>query len=297
MKKLFTLILLTFVAAFIFTGCEKDGNTGTLHLSITDAPVDNFDVVGVWLTISEIQYHMNDNEWMTFEEFEGPQEFNILELTNGESELLGSFEMEAGTYTQLRFILEAPDFGGPNPTNPGCYIEFTDESTEPLFVPSGHQSGWKAVGQFKVPSNGDVSVTADFDARKSVLHMTGAGRYILKPTIRLIVDNQSGQIAGGVSNIPEGKDIVIYAYEDGTYTESEADEPADEETPRFPNAITSSMVCDSDSYHLSYLAPGTYDLVVTSSVDGEFEEVLGIVEDVVVESRKTTNMPIDISAL
>jgi len=295
MKKVFSLIILTIVAAFIFTGCEKNANTGTLHLSITDAPVDKSDVAGVWLTITEIQYHMNDNEWMTFEEFEGPQEFNILELTNGESALLGSFEMEAGTYTQLRFILEAPDFGGPNPTNPGCYIEFNDESTEPLFVPSGHQSGWKAVGQFKVPSNGDVSVTADFDARKSVIHVTGSGRYILKPTIRLIVDNQAGQIAGGVSNIPEGTDIVVYAYEDGAYTSEEAEDPVDENTPRFPNAVTSSMVCESDSYHLAYLMPGTYDLVVTSSIDGEFQDVLGIVEDVVVESRKTTNMPIDIS--
>ncbi|MFO7852467.1 MAG: DUF4382 domain-containing protein [Bacteroidota bacterium] len=296
MKKLFSLIILTFVAAFIFTGCEKDGNTGTLHLSITDAPVDNSDVVGIWLTISEVQYHMNDNEWMTFENFEGPQEFNILELTNGESELLGSFEMTAGKYTQLRFMLDAPDYGIPNPANPGCYIEFADESTKPLFVPSGHETGWKAVGQFTVPSNGDVSVTADFDARKSVVKAGITGMYILKPTIRLIVDNQAGQIAGGVTNIPEDTDIVIYAYEDGTYTEDEADDPA-EGDPRFPNAVTSSIVGDTDSYHLAYLAPGTYDLVVTTSVDGEFGEVLGIIEDVVVESRKTTNMPIDISAL
>ena len=297
MKNFFSLFIMSLLVSFIFTGCEKNSSTGTLHLSITDAPIDKSDITGVWLTIMEIQYHMNDNEWMTFEEFEGPQEFNILELTNGESALLGSFEMEAGTYTQLRFILDAPDFGVHNPTNPGCYIEFADESTEPLFVPSGHESGWKAVGQFKVPLNGDVSVTADFDARKSVIHVTGSGRYILKPTIRLIVDNQAGQIAGGISNIPEGKDIVIYAYEDGTYTAEEADDPVDESTPRFPNAITSCIVCESDSYHLAYLAPGTYDLVVTSSVDGEFQEVLGIVEDIVVESRKTTNMPIDISDL
>ncbi len=297
MKNVFRLIVISLVAAFIFTGCENNNNnTGTLNLSITDAPVDNSDIAGVWLTITEIQYHMNDSEWMTFEEFEGPQEFNILELTNGESALLGSFEMEAGIYTQLRFILDAPEFGSQNMVNPGCYIEFTDESQEPLFVPSGHESGWKAVGMFKVPINGVVSVTADFDARKSIFK-TGAGRYTLKPTIRMIVDDQAGQIAGGVTNIPEGFDIVVYAYEDGVYTEDEAADPSDEETPRFPNAVTSSMVCDTDSYHLSFLAPMVYDLVVTSSIDGEFQEVIGIIEDVVVESRKTTNMPIDISAL
>jgi hypothetical protein len=296
MKNVLRLVLLSFIAVFAFTSCQKDTNTGTLNLSVTDAPVDQSDIAGVWLTITEIQYHMNDSEWMTFEEFEGPQEFNILELVNGESELLGSFEMEAGIYTQLRFILDAPEFGGPDMTNPGCYIEFNDESQAPLFVPSGHESGWKAVGQFRVPSNGEVSATADFDARKSVFR-NGAGKYILKPTIRLVIDDQAGQIAGGLSNIPEDVDIVVYAYEDGTWAESEADDPADEETPRFPNAVTSSIACDADCYHLAFLAPGLYDLVVTTSVDSEFQEVLGIVEDVEVESRKTTNMPIDISSL
>jgi hypothetical protein len=297
MKNLFRLIVLSLVAAFIFTGCENNNkNTGTLNLSITDAPVDLSEVAGIWLTITEIQYHMNDSEWMTFEEFEGPQMFNILELTNGESALLGSFEMEAGIYTQLRFLLDAPESGSPDMGNPGCYIEYKDETEEPLFIPSGGESGWKAVGQFVVPSNGDVSVTADFNARKSVFK-TGADRHTLKPTIRLIIDDQAGQIAGGITNIPEGVDIVVFAYEDGTYTVEEADDPADEETPRFPNAVTSSMVCDTDCYHLSFLAPMTYDLVVTSYIDGEFQEVLGIIEDVVVESRKTTNMPIDISAL
>ncbi|MBS0012278.1 MAG: DUF4382 domain-containing protein [Bacteroidales bacterium] len=296
MKKLISLLLLPAIAAFFFIGCENSDNKGTLHLSITDAPVDMTEVAGLYLTITEVQYHMNDGEWYVFEGFEGPQEFNILELTNGESALLGSFELEAGTYTQLRFMLDAPVFGTPNPANPGCYILFSDESTEPLFVPSGHQTGWKAVGQFTVPSNGDVSVTADFDARKSVIKAGMTGMYILKPTIRLIVDDQAGQIVGGLSNIPEGVDIVIYAYEDGIYAAEEADDPADDQ-PRFPNAISSCIVDDSDSYHLAYLAPGTYDLVITTAIDGEFQEVLGIVEDIEVESKKTTSVPIDLSAL
>ncbi len=296
MKKLRSLLFLPFFALFLFTGCEKDGNTGTLNLSITDAPIDDADVTGVWLNITEIQYHMSDDEWYTFEGFDGPKEFNLLELTNGVSELLGSFEMEAGTYTQLRFMLDAPVMGGAAHNNPGCYIEFADGSTEQLFVPSGHQSGWKAVGAFTVPANGTVDITADFDARKSVIK-TGVGNYILKPTIRLMVDNQAGQISGGITNIPEGTDIVVFAYEDDTYEASEADEPANDTIPRFPNAVTSGIADDEGSYHLVYLAPTTYDLVVTTSVDGEFGEVLGKVEDVVVESKKTTNIPIDISGL
>ncbi|MDK2979301.1 MAG: hypothetical protein PWP52_2015 [Bacteroidales bacterium] len=299
MKKIISLIVLTVFAAFVFVSCEDDSDAtkGTLTLSITDAPIDMSTVSAVYLTINEIQYNKSGQSWMTFEGFEGPQKFNILELTRGESALMGSFELEAGTYTQLRFMLDAPEFGTPNPTNPGCYIEFTDGTEQPLFVPSGHETGWKGIGAFKVPANGEVAVTADFDARKSVMEQGANDFYILKPTIRLIVDNQAGQIAGGITNIPEGVDIIVYAYEDGMYTESEAEEPVSDTIARFPNAITSDISCEEENYHLAYLAPMTYDLIVTSAIEGEFQEVLGIVEDVVVESRKTTNQPIDLSSL
>jgi hypothetical protein len=298
MKKLISLIVLISFASFLFFSCEEeDSSKGTLTLSITDAPIDAPTVAGVYLTITEIQYHKSGNDWITFEEFEGPQKFNILELTEGESALLGSFTLDAGHYTQLRFILDAPEYGIPNPSNPGCYIEFADATQEPLFVPSGYETGWKAVGGFTVPSNGDVAITADFDARKSVIETGVSGFYILKPTIRLIVDDQAGQITGGVTNIPDGVDVIIYAYEDGVYTSAEAKDPVNDTTARFPNTVTSDGVNDEGNYHLAFLAPMTYDLVVATFTEGEFHEVLGIVEDVVVESKKTTNQPIDLSSL
>ncbi len=297
MKKILSFLMVISFASFLITSCEEEDNSkGTLILSITDAPIDMSTVEAVYLTINEIQYNKSGGSWMTFEEFEGPQEFNILELTEGESALLGSFELDAGNYTQLRFILDSPTLGEGNQANPGCYIEFKDGTEEALFVPSGHESGWKGVGAFKVPSNGEVAITADFDARKSVMKQGANDFYILKPTIRLIVDDQSGQIAGGVSNIPEGIDVVVYAYENDTYTAEEAADPTSDTIPRFPNAVTSDIV-DTDSYHLAFLAPMTYDLVVVSSIDGEFQEILGMVEDVTVESRKTTSQPIDLSSL
>ena len=173
-------------------------------------------------------------------------------------------------------------------------------SSSSLFLLDGAGSfsgagSFAGVGGFDVPLNGDVAITADFDARKSI-YITGADKYILKPTIRLIVDNQAGQIVGGVSNLPPDTDLIIFAYEDGTYSESEAADPVDELTPRFPNAITSDDICEDYGYKLAFLAPGMYDLVIAAYVDGEFTEVLGIVEDVTVESNKATNVPIDISS-
>jgi hypothetical protein len=297
MKRTLFVFLAVILPFFIFTACNKDkGTSGTVNLSITDAPVDSDGITGVFITVLEIQYHTHENEWKVFEDYEGPKSFNLLDLQRGESELLGSFEMEAGTYTQIRFMLDAPVFGTGQHSNPGCYLEFSDGSQINLFVPSGAQTGYKAVGAFTVPINGSVDVTADFDVRKSVVKAGASGKYLLKPTIRLIVDNQSGQIAGEVTNIPEQSNIVIYAYTGDTYDESEAEEPAEEEV-RFPNAISSDMVDENGLYLLAYLAPGTYDLVIVSTDGGDITEVLGVVENILVESRETTIVDIDIEDL
>ena len=305
MKTKITLIIALLVSLGMFMGCEEDntGQTGTLALSLTDAPIDDTSVTGVWVTITGIQYHMKDSAWKDFEGFQGPQKFDLLALTDSISEMLGTAEIEAGQYGQLRFMLDAPEKGQGPPTSPGCYIEFDDGDTEPLFVPSGGQSGYKAVGAFRVPSNGTVEVTADFDARKSVRETGGMQeRYILQPTIRLVVNNQAGSIAGEVTNLPtDGSNITIYAYEADAYTSDEADDPAEGET-RFPKAVTSDMVgdnCDNSQncYHLYYLAPTTYDLVVVKTLDGEFQKVMGASENVVVESRKNTGHPIDLDDL
>ncbi|MFW6095872.1 MAG: DUF4382 domain-containing protein [Bacteroidota bacterium] len=289
-------ILAGIFALFLgFTACEdedKDG-TGTMNLELTDAPVDNPDITGVWVTIKGLEYHKQNNDWETFDEYEGPKEVNLLELTDSMTEMLGSFEMEAGQYNQLRFILDAPVRGESTPSNPGSYLEYSDGETESLFVPSGGESGYKAVGSFTVPVNGSVDITADFDARKSVVKSGASGIYILKPTIRLTVDNEAGTIAGNITNIPSEGELVVYAYEDDTYDESEAADPDDEEA-RFPNAVTSNVVEDEGEYKLWYLAPMTYDLVVAHQIDGEFQEVVGTAEDITVESNKTATENIEL---
>jgi hypothetical protein len=159
--------------------------TGTLKLYLCDAPLDAENVTGVYITINEIQYH-RDGQWITCEEFEGNQTYNLLELTGGNSALLGELKLPAGHYTQIRFMLDIPEKGS-SLASPGCYIEFADHPTEPLFAPSGGETGYKAIGNFEVSVNETVEVTADFDVHKAVV-LAGSS-YILKPTIKLIVND------------------------------------------------------------------------------------------------------------
>jgi len=294
------------LVALLAIGCGEstgpgDGSTpgngstaeelGTLVLKLTDAPADAKEIAGVYIAINKIEVNKSTSDtadWTTVKEYDEPLVYNLLELTGGDFALLGEFELTAGQYNQIRFILDIQEQGQQPPTTPGCYVEFTDESQEPLFVPSGGQSGYKAVGAFQVPVNGEVEVTVDFDVRKA-LHVTGQGnnqRYILKPTLRLIVDSQAGNIGGTVTVDTTYSDMVIFAYEDGDWDISEADDPAEGES-RFPNAVTSAKVGDDSSYVLAYLAYGTYDVVVAGYNGETFGEVLGTVSGVVLDSNHT----------
>lgn len=293
------IALIAFSMLFAVSACDKDpdqGETGMLKLHLTDAPLDTDGITGVYITFTEIHYHTPTGSWQVFDEFEEPVTINLLDLTRGETEFLGFFEMQPGTYTQIRFMLEAPERGQGPPTTPGAYLEFEDGSTQALFVPSGSQSGFKAIGRFDIPLNGIVEVTADFDVRRSVVRAGNSGKYILKPIIRLIVNDQAGKIRGEVFNIPDNMDVVVYAYEHGTYNVSEAAEPADEAV-RFPNAINSDRVCENHQYHLDFLAAGLYDLVMVGLDGGEFLEVLGMLEEVEVTAGQTTLLDIDLETL
>jgi len=290
-------MLIAIVTTIYLTSCEEQTGSGIIKLSITDSPIDTGNVTGVFITVTEIQVRNSDSVWLTMDNFDGPKIYNLMDLTRGVSDLLGNFSLDGGRYNQIRFILDAPVKGTSKPVTPGCYIQFTDSSTEPLFVPSGAQSGFKAVGSFTVPVNGTVDITADFDVRKSVIKTGSAtSRYILKPVIRLIADNQAGSISGNITNIPEGTSIVIYAYTSGTYKEEEANTPTVEGN-RFPAAVSSDMADSQGFYHIAFLAEGGYDLVITTKVNNSFGEVLGIINNIPVVSKKTTRQDIDLSQL
>jgi hypothetical protein len=286
------LVAILGIVATAGLSCGGVSEVGTLALYLSDAPIDAENVTGVYITINEIQYHMDD-QWVTCPEFQAPKTYNLLELADGNSTLLGELVLPGGHYNQIRFILDIPEMGQ-NPANPGCYIEFADNSTRPLFVPSGNTTGYKAVGEFTVPINGTVEVTADFDVRKAVV--LGESHYILKPTIRLVVNNEAGRISGLITNNSAYSDIIVFAYEDGTWADTEDDEPV-YPASRFPNAVNSGKMCDVGHYTIPYLAAGTYDLVVAGYNNGDFGEVLGFVSDVKVESNHTTVQNIDTNVL
>lgn len=175
--------------AILFTGCGLSDNneTGTFQVLLTDAPA-NYE--SVFIDIREVRIHRSnsandqDNGWITVHQ--EPMVVDLLELTNGNFEILGDVELEPGRYSQLRLIL-----GDQNEV-------VIDGDRMPLATPSAQQSGLKLQINADIESGSTYTLLLDFDASKSVVNAGASNIYILKPVIRASGLDQTGQIAGNV---------------------------------------------------------------------------------------------------
>lgn len=157
-----------------------------------------------------------------------------------------------------------------------AYVVTSDGVSHPLFIPGASVSGIKATpveGTFTIPVNGTVSMTADLDISKSLFKLSSAAdtldQYILRPTFRLVVEDQAGRITGTVTyNGSVDNQLVVYVYEDDTFT------------------------ADS-TFTAAFLAAGLYDLYVAEyTADGTLidtvEDSLTAIADVEVTADQTT---------
>lgn len=252
--------------AGLFACNDGDGSassTGQASIKVTDAAVNAENVNEVVLSVSEVQATLN-GESKTMVTFDEPRDFNVMAYQNGETYFLGEGDLEAGTYSDIRFILSGAS---------DSYIGFDDGSKEDLNVPSGTTSGYKIKGTFEVAANTTTNIVADIDLRKALV-LTGNGQYKLRPTARLVIEEATGSIEGSVEgSIDASETIVVYAYNKGAFNTSEEAEPVDGET-RFQNSINSAVVAEDGSYTLAFMEEGDYEIKVASFSQNDEDEEL-----------------------
>ncbi|MFW5825790.1 MAG: DUF4382 domain-containing protein, partial [Marinobacter sp.] len=172
-------------------GSSSDsGSTGTMSLDLTDAPVDNVSEVN--LTVTGVVLQPAEGERISFsvDHPERLTDLNLLSLQDGQVEsLLSDQSLPAGEYEWMR--LELGDAEGFTVVDSG--------GEHPLFVPSGAQRGLQTSG-FVIPEGGSADFTIDFDVRKSLAYNPGPGRYVLRPTLRLVDNVEVGEIAGTIDS-------------------------------------------------------------------------------------------------
>jgi len=182
-------LTLPIVAAGLLGACGGGSNdnsaTGTLRLSLTDAPACGYD--SVFVTVEKVRVHKSgsatdsDSGWAEVV-LASPQRVDLLTLTNGTLLPLGQTALPAGTYTQMRLVLtpNGPRAPWPNAITP------TGGSETALTTPSGQQSGLKANIDITVNPDTVADFAIDFDACKSFVRAGNSGQIILKPVLTVI---------------------------------------------------------------------------------------------------------------
>ncbi|MFC1977477.1 DUF4382 domain-containing protein [Chloroflexota bacterium] len=102
-----------------------------------------------------------------------PPSFDLMDVI-GITEVLGSANVTAGKYTQIRMDVDRVEVVTVDGDN------FTAE------VPSGKL---KIVGPFSVEAGGETTLTLDFDGEKSLI-ITGKGKALFKPVVKLLIEEK-----------------------------------------------------------------------------------------------------------
>ncbi|WP_445664076.1 DUF4382 domain-containing protein [Fodinibius sp. AD559] len=250
--------------SMMFVGCgtDSDSGSGTMTVEMADAPIDSADAVNVFIERVEVNRVGSPDGWVTLNEPQ--QEYDLLELTNGATTVIGSAELEAGTYPQIRLIL----------TKSGHSVE-VDGSTYDMFIPGGPQTGIKLNINAEIEEDIEYVLLLDFDASKSVVEagQNDQNPYILKPTIKAKEKAITGNIEGTV-NPPEAEP-VIYAIDDVNATN--------------PDTLASTIANTTDGYFkLIGLEEGTYDISVNPRNDENYSSTT--VEDKDITAGSTNNI-------
>lgn len=253
-------VLLVIFSLFSCTGDETNStSTGELSLLLTDASTEEYKAV--YATIKEVQVHSGGN---TEEESRGwevvaePNEtFNLIELVNGAIEELGIRDLSPSHYTQLRMILDDTADDGTNikgESHPFAnYIVTQSDGYEELKIPSGFQTGIKIVHGFDIAEGQLTELILDFDVSKSVIKAGNSGKWILKPTIKvidtLVTASVSGIISDGDTSAVQNATVSAQIYNPDAETEDQI-------------ISQTQAISEEDGYYFMYLWPGTYKIVV-----------------------------------
>jgi hypothetical protein len=178
------LVILSMVTP-LFGACagHTTAGNGTLKVYVTDAPPVG--VTAVEIKVSSVEVHKSgaaDDQWITI--LTDPPVFDLVKVS-GVNHLLGTSDIAAGNYTQVRL-----DITEVTVTIAGKQVKAT--------VPGDKL---KLVGEIVIEEGKQTSISLDFDGEKSIV-LEGQDRVSLKPVIKLIVAKPDATLGSPASATP-----------------------------------------------------------------------------------------------
>ncbi|MBK4735216.1 DUF4382 domain-containing protein [Noviherbaspirillum pedocola] len=217
-------------------------SSGTVGVSLTDAPSCGYDAVNV--TVTRVRLNQSatasdtDAGWTDIT-LNPARKINLLDLSNGVLTALGDSQLAPGHYTQIRLLLD-PNTGN---TLANSVIRSGTTTEVSLSTPSAIQTGIKLVTDFDVTAGQRTDLVLDFDACNSIV-TRGNGTVMLKPVVKVLPTALNG-IDGFVGAGLAANHVEVSAQQNGQIVASTA-----------PDAVTGE-------FKMPRLAAGNYDVVIT----------------------------------
>ncbi len=211
------------------TGPGNGSGTGTIQIRMTDIPAAYDSVV---IVVDSVRVHIDSADsiggWYTVSRM--PSSYDLLQFTGGRDTIIAEGDVPAGYYSQVRLYIGT-----------GSHV-VVDGIPLPLEIPSGSQSGLKLNIQANIAAGVMYTVAMDFNASQSIV-VTGNGRHILKPVIKIVSTAISGSLSGVVA--PAATNPTVWA---------------------ITGSDSSSTDTDTTGYfRFKYLQPATYSLSIVPS--------------------------------
>ncbi len=276
-----------FLIALLLTGCDASSpanpsenippDSGRLSLSLTDAGVQGYQAV--YVTVDRVQIHRNNDSDTNWQTVATPNRtYNLLDLTNGVRESLGSSLLAVGAYSQIRVILgSSPDtsLNILDDEHPYANYVITDDNRiHELHTPSAQESGIKINHSFDMEDGVTRELLLDFNAARSIVTAGNSGRYILKPVIKVLAMEEA-LVLEGVVRDARGNRLENVFLQAETYDRTEFD-------VKDEVVVHAAALTDNFGNYSLFLPRGTYQLVAYK--DGYAVSV----EQVVINSDSTT---------
>ena len=271
MNKLKFLITGLTLSFLFIIGCNTNDsnippNKARINIQLTDSPFPVQLISSTIVTIDKVEIRkiMESDTSQTESEFillnDDEMDINLLELTNGITQLIATTDLDPGYYDMIRLhVVDAS-------------VELNDGTVFDLKVPSGSTSGIKIKIKPAIQlTEGQTSdVLLDFDVNRSFVVKGKIGKHIngfnFKPVIRAVYMGAAGRIEGTVT------DTTGVALENAMVSVWMPDEYFNEEQDDENEEDKSAMDKDYDDYKSGFQTVSTF-----TDIDGNYK-LIGLPE-------------------
>lgn len=240
------------------SGSAAPAPAGSLRLALTDAPGCGFD--HVFVTLDRIRMHQSstaldtDPGWTDIPVAPG-RRIDLLALTNGALQEIGTTPLPPGHYAQMRLVLAAD--AGANTVQP------TGGAELPLAAADGSGGSLRIPVGFDIAAAQNADLVLDVDACKSVVQAGSAGTYQFKP-VGAVFPRSASAVQGAVAATLAPASTTVSVQQAGA-------------------TVRATRPDDAGKFSIPFLQPGTYNLVIHSE-----GRATGVVTGVPVGNGTTT---------